>query len=61
MKSLGQKLIKIDILLSHVKLNKMSMVTHSSKEKKLPKKIMQKKSDLEAKTDHNRENRKLNF
>jgi hypothetical protein len=41
MKSLGQKLIKIDILLSHLKLNKMSMVTRSSKEKKLPKKIMQ--------------------
>jgi hypothetical protein len=31
MKSLYQKLIKIDILLSHVQLNKISMVTSPSK------------------------------
>jgi hypothetical protein len=38
MKSLYQKLIKIDILLSHVQLNKISMVTSPSKlNKTLPK------------------------
>jgi hypothetical protein len=34
-KTLRQKLIKIDFLLSHVKLNKMRTVTHQSEQKKL--------------------------
>jgi hypothetical protein len=38
-KTLYQKLIKIDLLLSHVKLNKISLVTSPSKQKKSFKKI----------------------
>jgi hypothetical protein len=37
-KTLCQKPIKIDILLSHVKLNKMRMVSHPSKQKQLSQK-----------------------
>jgi hypothetical protein len=44
-KTLCQKLITIDILLSHVKLHKMRIITHSSEQKKLSKKYMQKKSE----------------
>jgi hypothetical protein len=53
-KTLYQKLIKIDILLCHVKLNKKSMVTSPSKHFFL-KNIHAKKSGL------NRENRKQIF
>jgi hypothetical protein len=45
-KTIHQKLIKIDILLSHVKLKKMSMITSMPEQKKLSKKKC-KKSDLE--------------
>jgi hypothetical protein len=60
-KTLYQKLIKIDILLSHVKLQKMSIITHTSEQKKLSKKYKYKKirenGSVESKTDQNRENR----
>jgi hypothetical protein len=45
--SLSQKLIKIYILLSHVKLDKVSMVTCRSKQIKLSQKCMQEKSRLD--------------
>jgi hypothetical protein len=41
-KTLCQKLIKMYILLSQVKLNKMSMVTRPSEQNKLSKKYMEK-------------------
>jgi hypothetical protein len=41
-KTLGLKRIKNDILLSYAKLHKMSIITHSSEQKKLSKKYMQK-------------------
>jgi hypothetical protein len=44
-KNLCQKLIKIDILLSHVKLHTISIITHLSGQKKLSKKYMKKKSE----------------
>jgi hypothetical protein len=43
-KSICQKLIKIDIMLSHVKLYKMSVLTRSSEQKNFQKKTWQKKS-----------------
>jgi hypothetical protein len=63
-KALCQKLIKIDILLSHVRLYKMSVSTRSSEEKKVLKKMGKKIGkilNLEGKTDQNQEKRKPIF
>jgi hypothetical protein len=40
-----QKLIKNDILLSHVKLHKMRIITHLSEQKNYPKNTCKKKSE----------------
>jgi hypothetical protein len=58
-KTLYQKLIKIDILPSHVKLHKMLEITHSpEKKQKIHAKQILKNGSLAGKTDQNRENRK---
>jgi hypothetical protein len=45
-KTLYEKLIMIDILLSHVKLNKVSMVTSPAEQKKFSRKKMPKNWSL---------------
>jgi hypothetical protein len=61
LKTLSQKLIKIEILLSLVKLYKISVLKHLSEQKNFPKKHANKNRknvSLEGKTDQNRENQK---
>jgi hypothetical protein len=61
-KTLCQKLITIDILLSHVKIYKMSILTRLLEHKNLPKKNRENGSfGPEDKTDQYRENRKPFF
>jgi hypothetical protein len=46
--TLCQKLITIDILLSHVKLHKMSIITKSSEQKKSKKNLQEKIGKMAA-------------